>query len=104
MTIQGGLVGFLIGLFVGANVAVLVIAIVTVGRERRIYMNFGMPPDVASAFFADLYAYYRESSELKREDIAARQRDALAEHMPRQRDLRTDDIKELFTRLKGLTE
>lgn len=67
-------------------------------------MTFGMPPDVASAFLEDLRAYFRESSELKRESIAARQRDALAEHMPRQRDLRTDDIKELFTRLKGLAE
>lgn len=67
-------------------------------------MDFGMPPDVARAFIADLRAYFREPCELKRDDIAARQRDVLAEHMPRQRDLRVEDVKELFGRLKGIAE
>jgi hypothetical protein len=53
-----------------------------------------LPPDVARAFLADMRAYFAETSQIKRDEIAARQRAILAEYVRGR--LRVADVKEMF--------
>ena len=61
-----------------------------------------LPPEVARRFFEDMRAFHRGRSPIKRDEIAARQLDALrGYHRPRDRKLRLSDVKELFERMRG---
>ena len=56
-----------------------------------------VPPEVARRFFEDMRAFHREPNPIKRDEIAARQLDALRGYRwSRDKKLRLSDVKELF--------
>ena len=60
-----------------------------------------LPVAVAKAFVRDMRAYFAERSELKRDEIAARQLHALNElRRPRDKKLRLADVKEMFLEMR----
>jgi hypothetical protein len=62
-----------------------------------------VPGHVAKAFLADLRAFHAEADALKRDEIAARQAWLLNQHLkPNSRELRTDDVKDMFERMQDL--
>jgi hypothetical protein len=62
-----------------------------------------LPPDVARAFLADLRAYHDEPDAIKRDEIAARQTWLLNQHLkPNSKELRTNDVKDMFERMQDL--
>ena len=61
-----------------------------------------LPPDVARAFVRDMLAYFAETNAIKRDEIAARQMTVLRQYQgPREKPVRTHDIKEMFVRMRG---
>ena len=58
-----------------------------------------IPPAVARAFLQDMRAFFAAETELKRDEIAARQRHILLEHMPPKSRLRISEVRELFQRM-----
>jgi hypothetical protein len=64
-----------------------------------------LPPKIARGFMADLAAYFAETDEHKRTEIAARQRHILSDYLPpRAARLRVSDIKAMFDELRGQKE
>ena len=60
-----------------------------------------LPPDVARAFVADMLAYFAEPNQIRRDEIAIRQMHALRQYQgPREKPVRTHDIKEMFVRMR----
>ena len=51
-----------------------------------------------------MHAFHAEPNAIKRDEIAARQLHSLREHLPRDRKLRLSGVKELFERMRDLTE
>lgn len=73
-------------------------------QPSMIKLNMELPPEVARRFIADMEAFYAERRAIKRDEIAARQLHALAEHQrPRDPKLRITDVKELFERMRHFT-
>ena len=60
-----------------------------------------IPPEVAKAFMEDLRAFHAEKSAIKRDEIAARQRHILLEHMPNGGKVSVMDVKEMFERMRS---
>jgi hypothetical protein len=60
-----------------------------------------LPPEIARRFFEDMRAFQREPNPIKRDEIAARQLEALRGYLrPRDRKLRLSDVKELFEQMR----
>lgn len=60
-----------------------------------------IPPQAAQAFVADMRAFFRETSQLKQDEIAARQCWALqAFQGPREKKLRLTDVKQMFLQMR----
>jgi hypothetical protein len=60
-----------------------------------------LPPGVARRFFEDMRAFHREPNPIKRDEIAARQLDALRGYLrPRDKKLRLSDVKEIFEQMR----
>jgi hypothetical protein len=59
-----------------------------------------LPPAVARRFVEDMHAYLAEKSAIKRDEIAARQRHLLLEHMPVKTKLRLTDVKQMFLQMR----
>jgi hypothetical protein len=59
-----------------------------------------LPPEVASAFVRDMKAFFIAKSQLKQDEIAARQCFALQRYVPRGSKLRLSNVKEMFLNLK----
>ncbi|UGY13712.1 hypothetical protein HAP48_0034835 [Bradyrhizobium septentrionale] len=59
-----------------------------------------IPPDVARKFLNDMAAYFSASTELQRDEIAARWRHILLDYMPAKTTLRLNDVKELFRKMR----
>ena len=60
-----------------------------------------IPPAAAKAFLHDLRAFFRETSQLKQDEIAGRQLHALrALQRPREKKLRLSDVKQLFLEMR----
>ena len=60
-----------------------------------------LPPEVAEAFVADMRAFSAAgTNSIKRDEIAARQRHILLEHMPKGSKLRLTDVKEMFVQMR----
>jgi hypothetical protein len=60
-----------------------------------------LPPEVAKAFVKDMRAFHREDSQIKRAEIAARQRFALSQFQgPREKTLRITDVIKMFQEMK----
>ena len=64
----------------------------------------GIPPAAALRYLADMRAFHSTDDAIKRDEIPARQLHSLREHLPRDRKLRLSDVKELFERMRDLTE
>jgi hypothetical protein len=63
--------------------------------------EIGLPPEIARAFMSDLREYLSAETELRRDEIAARQRHVLLSYMPRHAaKLRIADVRELFERMR----
>jgi hypothetical protein len=61
-----------------------------------------LPHDVAKAFLADMLAYFAEEDGIKRDALAAKQAWLLNQHRrPRERMLRTDDVKQMFVEMRN---
>jgi len=60
-----------------------------------------IPPAAFSGRYAGVSLHRRRH---QRDEIAARQLHSLREHLPRDRKLRLSDVKELFERMRDLTE
>jgi hypothetical protein len=62
-----------------------------------------LPPKVAKAFLADLRAFHAEPNAIKRDEIAARQAWLLNQHLkPSNKELQTNDVKDMFERMHDL--
>jgi hypothetical protein len=60
-----------------------------------------LPPDVARRFMKDLRAFFAEDSQIKRDEIAARQMSALRKYQgPREKPVRIPDIREMFLQMR----
>lgn len=60
-----------------------------------------IPPKVARAFLKDLRAFLAEESQLRQDEIAARQCHALRQFQgPREKKLRLTDVKQMFLAMK----
>ena len=60
-----------------------------------------IPPEAARAFRRDLRAFFREPSQLKQDEIAARQLWALQGfRRPREKKLRLADVKQMFLQMR----
>jgi hypothetical protein len=60
-----------------------------------------IPPEISKRFMQDMLAFFAEENAIKRDEIAARQLDALREHRrPRDPKLRLSDVKELFAQMR----
>jgi hypothetical protein len=59
-----------------------------------------VPGHIAKAFLADLRAFHAEPDAIKRDEIAARQAWILNQHL--NKDLRTNDVKDMFERMQDL--
>jgi hypothetical protein len=60
-----------------------------------------LPMKVAKAFIRDMRAFHAEPSEIKRDEIAGRQMDALRQFQrPSEKPVRIPDIKEMFEAMK----
>ena len=57
-----------------------------------------LPPEVARRFVEDMRAFHAEKNQIKRDEIAARQRHALAQHYSAR--LRVTDVIEMFVQLR----
>ena len=57
-----------------------------------------LPPEVARRFVEDMRAFHAEKNSIKRDEIAARQRHALAEHYTGR--LRLTEVIEMFVQMK----
>jgi hypothetical protein len=71
--------------------------------QRQPHKPIELPPAVARRFMEDLRAYHNEKRAIKRDEIAARQRHLLLEHMPARTKLRLTDVKEMFLRTRDHT-
>jgi hypothetical protein len=61
-----------------------------------------LPPEVAKAFVRDMRAFHREKSQIKRAEIAARQRFALSQFQgPRDKTLRVTEVIKMFNEMKA---
>ena len=61
-----------------------------------------LPREVAKAFVKDMRAFHREESQIKRAEIAARQRFALSQFQrPRDKALRVSGVIKMFNEMKG---
>jgi len=66
---------------------------------------FDLPMNVAEAFVKDLRAYHAETDAVRRDEIAARQLDALQEFQgPREKKLRLTDVHDMFERMRDLLD
>ena len=63
-----------------------------------------IPPGAALRFLADMRAFHSTDDAIKRDKIAARQLHALREHLPPDARLKLSDVKELFERMRDLSE
>jgi hypothetical protein len=60
-----------------------------------------LPPEVAKVFVADMRAFFAAGkNSIKADEIAARQRHILLEHMPKGSKLRLIDVKEMFVQMR----
>jgi hypothetical protein len=59
-----------------------------------------LPPEVAKAFVRDMRAFLAATDSIKKDEIAARQRHLLLEHMPKGSKLRLIDVREMFVQMK----
>lgn len=60
-----------------------------------------LPPDVAKEFVRDMRAFHREKSQIKRAEIAARQRFALSQFQgPRDKALRVSEVIKMFQEMR----
>ncbi|QOZ25262.1 hypothetical protein [Bradyrhizobium sp. CCBAU 51753] len=59
-----------------------------------------IPPEVARQFIAEMQAYHAEYDVTRREEIAARARHMLLEHMPKGSKLRLTEVQELFDQMR----
>ena len=59
-----------------------------------------IPPAAAKAFVRDMKAFFKAKSQLKQDEIAARQCFALEPYLPRGTKLRLSNVKEMFLNLK----
>ena len=57
-----------------------------------------LPPAVARRFVEDMHAFHAEKNSIKRDEIAARQRHALAQHSAAR--LRVTDVIEMFVQMR----
>jgi hypothetical protein len=64
-----------------------------------------LPCDVVLEFVRDMRAFFKEESQLKRDEIASRQCFALrAYQRPRDKKLRLSDVKEMFLQCRSLAQ
>jgi hypothetical protein len=60
-----------------------------------------LPPQVAKAFVRDMRAFFNAKTQLKQDEIAARQLHSLwAFQGPREKKLRLADVKQMFLQLR----
>jgi hypothetical protein len=60
-----------------------------------------LPMRIAKAFIKDMRAFHAEPNEIKRDEIAGRQMDALRQFQgPREKPVRIPHIKEMFEQMK----
>lgn len=59
-----------------------------------------IPPEAAQAFVRDMRAFFKARSQLKQDEIAARQCSALQKYVPRGTKLRLSNVKEMFLNLR----
>ena len=60
-----------------------------------------LPPSAAASFVRDLRAFMAEPTEIKRDEIAARQLKVLERYrLPQERELLLSDVKDMFQEMK----